>query len=184
MKKRFFSSVRAHALQALQGRLNFCTWYTYCILYTNIKYGQKFNPYFGLNHRFWLTEMVFSAKLRQHKLVTLNYLLPKFKENLYKFLRIIKERHCHEFSHPHSTTSIAHWVWPLPHEWEVTDSNLGCVIPIGEFHNVFKFHVYSVNNRFFLMTVQLARGLPDLATTNVCTVNTSNRHNVEISRWM
>ena len=45
----------------------------------------------------------FWVKLCQHKLnVTFNYLLTKFEENLYKFLRIIKERNCQEFLNPHS----------------------------------------------------------------------------------
>ena len=36
------------------------------------------------------------------------------------------------------------------------------------------FMVYSVNKRFFLTTAKLAGGLPDLATTNGCKVDTSN----------
>ena len=44
----------------------------------------------------WLKES-FSAKLCQHKLVTFNYPLPNFEENLYKFLRIIKERNRQSF---------------------------------------------------------------------------------------
>ena len=38
---------------------------------------------------------------------------------------------------------------------------------IGDFHNVFKFHAYSVNKRLFLMAAKLVRGLSDVATTNV-----------------
>ena len=52
---------------------------------------------------------------------------------------------------------------------------------IGDFGNVFTFHAYSVNKRLFLTTV---RGLSDIATTNVCKVDTSNRNHIERSRWM
>ena len=45
---------------------------------------------------------------------------------------------------------------------------------IGDFRNVFKFHAYSVNKRLFLTTAKLVRGLSDVATTNVCKVDTSN----------
>ena len=44
---------------------------------------------------------------------------------------------------------------------------------IGDFRNVFKFHAYSVN-----------KSLSDVATTNVCKVDTSNRTHIERSRWM
>ena len=54
---------------------------------------------------------------------------------------------------------------------------------IGDFRNVFKFHAYSVNKRF-LTTAKLVRGLSDVATTNVCKVDTSNRNHIERSRWM
>ena len=54
---------------------------------------------------------------------------------------------------------------------------------IGDFCNVFKFHAYSVNKRLFL-TAKLVRGLSDVATTNVCKVDTSNRNHIERSRWM
>ena len=57
-------------------------------------------------------------------------------------------------------------------------------IPIGDFRNVFKFHAYSVNKRLFLTTAKLVRGLSDVATTNVCKVDTSNRNHIERSRWM
>ena len=53
---------------------------------------------------------------------------------------------------------------------------------IGDFRNVFKFHAYSVNKRLFLMTAKLVRGLSDVATTNVCKVDTSNRNHIERSR--
>ena len=53
---------------------------------------------------------------------------------------------------------------------------------IGQFCNVFKFYAYSVYKRLFLTTAKLARGLPDLATTNVCKVNTSNRNPIERNR--
>ena len=55
---------------------------------------------------------------------------------------------------------------------------------IGDFRNVFKFHAYSVNKRLFLTTTKLVRGLSDVATTNVCKVDTSNRNHIERSRWM
>ena len=42
---------------------------------------------------------------------------------------------------------------------------------IGEFRNV--FHAYSVNKRLFLTIAKLVGGLPDLAITHVCKVNTS-----------
>ena len=54
--------------------------------------------------------------------------------------------------------------------------------PIGDFRNVFKFHAYSVNKRLFLTTAKLVRGLSDVATTNVCKVDTSNRNQIERSR--
>ena len=56
-------------------------------------------------------------------------------------------------------------------------------LAIGDFHNVFKFHAYSVNKRS-LTTAKLVRGLSDVATTNVCKVDTSNRNHIERSRWM
>ena len=56
------------------------------------------------------------------------------------------------------------------------------IITIGDFHNVFKFHAYSVNKRLFLTTARLVRGLSDVATTNVCKVDTSNRNHNERSR--
>ena len=50
---------------------------------------------------------------------------------------------------------------------------------IGEFRNIFKFYAYIVlDNR------KACRSLPNLATTNVCKVNTSNRSHIERSRWM
>ena len=55
---------------------------------------------------------------------------------------------------------------------------------IGDFRNVFKFHAYSLNKRLFLTTAKLVRGLSDVATTNVCKVDTSNRNHIERSRWM
>ena len=55
---------------------------------------------------------------------------------------------------------------------------------IGDFRNVFKFHAYSVNKRLFLTTAKLVQGLSDIATTNVCKVDTSNRNHIERSRWM
>ena len=55
---------------------------------------------------------------------------------------------------------------------------------IGDFRNVFKFHAYSVNERLFLTTTKLVRGLSDVATTNVCKVDTSKRNHIERSRWM
>ena len=57
-------------------------------------------------------------------------------------------------------------------------------LTIGEFRNVFKFHAYSVNERLFLTTAKLVRGLSDVATTNVCKVDTSNKNHIERSRWM
>ena len=56
------------------------------------------------------------------------------------------------------------------------------IITIGDFHNVFKFHAYSVNKRLFLMTTRLVKSLPDLATTNVYKVDTSNRNHIERGR--
>ena len=55
---------------------------------------------------------------------------------------------------------------------------------IEDFCNVFKFHAYSVNKRLFLTTAKLVRGLSDVATTNVCKVDTSNSNHIERSRWM
>ena len=55
---------------------------------------------------------------------------------------------------------------------------------IGDFRNVFKFHAYFVNKRLFLTTAKLVRGFSDVATTNVCKVDTSNRTHIERSRWM
>ena len=75
-----------------QWRLNSWTWYFYPILYTNVKYGQKVQPLFWLKSQILFNwKGSFSAKLCQHKLVTYNYLLTTFEENLYKFLRIIKQ---------------------------------------------------------------------------------------------
>ena len=51
-----------------------------------------------------------------------------------------------------------------------------------DFRNVFKFHAFSVNKRLFLTTAKLVRGLSDIATTNVCKVDTSNRNHIERSR--
>ena len=70
---------------------------------------------------------------------------------------------------------------PLP---ATTFSGLVQHHPIGDFRNVFKFHAYSVNKRLFLTTAKLVRGLSDVATTNVCKVDTSNRNHIERSRWM
>ena len=53
---------------------------------------------------------------------------------------------------------------------------------VGDSCNVFKFHAYSVNKRLFVITAKLAGGLPDLATTGVCKVNTRNRNHIERSR--
>ena len=58
------------------------------------------------------------------------------------------------------------------------------IFTIGDFHNVFKFHGYSVNKRLFLTTAKLVRGLSDVSTTNICEVDTSNRNYIERSRWM
>ena len=41
-----------------------------------------------------------------------------------------------------------------------------------------------VNKRLFLTTAKLVRGLSNVATTNVCKVDTSNRNHIERSRWM
>ena len=57
-------------------------------------------------------------------------------------------------------------------------------LAMGEFHNVFKFYAYSVNKRLLLTAAKLAGDLPDLATTNVCKVNSSNRNRIKRSRWM
>ena len=51
---------------------------------------------------------------------------------------------------------------------------------IWEFRNVFKFYAYFVN-KIFITAAKLARGLPHLATTHVCKVNTSNRNQLWIS---
>ena len=45
-----------------QWRLNFCTWYFYRILYTNVKYGQKVQNLFWLKSQIWLTERVVFSK--------------------------------------------------------------------------------------------------------------------------
>ena len=45
-------------------------------------------------------------------------------------------------------------------------------------------HTLFNNNRLFLTTAKLVRGLSDIATTNVCKVDTSNRNLIERSRWM
>ena len=73
----------------------------------------------------------------------------------------------------------------------VGDRRLGHFFPsfkksvsIGDFRNVFKLHAYSVNKRLFSTTAKLVRGLSDVATTNVCKVDTSNRNHIERSRWM
>ena len=62
---------------------------------------------------------------------------------------------------------------------------------IRNVHNVFKFHAYSVNKRLFQDNKRLfwrtAKACPrfvDVATTNVCKVDTSNRNHIERSRWM
>ena len=68
--------------------------------------------------------------------------------------------------------------------WVQSSSFIFKTFPIGDFHNVFKFHAYSVNIRLFLTTAKLVRGLSDVATTNVCKVDTSNRNHIERSRWM
>ena len=49
---------------------------------------------------------------------------------------------------------------------------------MGDFRNVLNLYAYSVYKRLFLTTAKLARGLPDLATNNVCKVNTSNRNHI------
>ena len=54
----------------------------------------------------------------------------------------------------------------------------------GDFRNVFKFHAYYGNKRLFLTTTKLVQCLSDVATTNVCKVDTSNRNHIERSRWM
>ena len=51
---------------------------------------------------------------------------------------------------------------------------------IGDFRNVFKFHAYSVNKRLSWRP----QSLSDVATTNVCKVDTSIRNHIERSRWM
>ena len=73
--------------------------------------------------------------------------------------------------------------WPVCTQISITKVNFNCAI--GDFRNVlvFKFHAYSVNKRLFL-TAKLARGLPNVATTNVCKVDISNRKHIERSRWM
>ena len=60
------------------------------------------------------------------------------------------------------------------------------ICEIADFHDVFKFYAYCVNNSLFLSltTTRLWRTLPDLATTNVCKVDTSNRNHIERSRWI
>ena len=47
--------------------------------------------------QFWLIERVFFSKILQAQLVTFDYLLNKFEEELYKFLSIIKERNRQSF---------------------------------------------------------------------------------------
>ena len=54
---------------------------------------------------------------------------------------------------------------------------------IGDFRNVFKFHAYSVK-KVVLDDRKACRSLPDLATTDVCKVDTSNRSRIGRSRWM
>ena len=54
---------------------------------------------------------------------------------------------------------------------------------IGDFCNVSKFYAYSVK-RLLLTTAKLVWGLSDVATTNVCKVDTNNRNHIERSRWM
>ena len=43
-------------------------------------------------------------------------------------------------------------------------------------------HVYSINKMLFLTTVKLAKANPNVATTNVRKVETSNRKHTERSR--
>ena len=48
---------------------------------------------------------------------------------------------------------------------------------------MYKFHAYSVNKKLFLTTANV-RGLSDVATTNACKLDTSNRNHIERSKWM
>ena len=82
-------------------------------------------------------------------------------------------------THEHDTNTIIIGIMLLNHR--ITWIILGV---IGDICNVFKFHAYSVNKKVVLDDRKACQSLPDLATTNECKVDTSNRNHIERSRWI
>ena len=92
----YVGAIVAHCMRGLtyvKSSFAHDTYIAFCIQ-TTVKYGQTVQPLFWLKSQILVDwKGLFQRNFANlYKLVTFNYLLTNFEENMYKFLGIVKER--------------------------------------------------------------------------------------------